>query len=164
MNNSAMNSGKIYQINISGGGVPKLPILEGDVAELGIRGDAHNDMVHHGGPTRAICLYSIEQIRALQSEGHPIQPGDIGENITTDGIDISGLGVGDRLQLGQQVVIEITGFATPCKYIQFAFAEGTIQRVSQKTNPGWSRLYASVLQEGVIRVGDAVTVVTAEVT
>ncbi|MCC7439080.1 MAG: MOSC domain-containing protein [Armatimonadetes bacterium] len=155
-----MNNGKIYQINISNGGVPKQPIAEGNVAELGIRGDAHNDMVHHGGPTRAICLYSLEQIQALQSEGHPIQPGDIGENLTTIGIDLSGLEPGDRLQVGKDVMIEVTGFATPCKYIQFAFAEGTIQRVSQKTNPGWSRLYASVLQEGVIRVGDTVTVVT----
>lgn len=154
-----MNNGTIYQINISNGGVPKLPITEGAVTQLGIFGDAHHDMVHHGGPSRAICLYSLEQIQVLQTEGHFIQPGDIGENVTTVGIDLSELDVGDRLQLGENVLIEITSFATPCSNIKFAFAGGAIQRVSQKTNPGWSRLYASVLQEGTIRVGDMVSIV-----
>ncbi|KXK56712.1 MAG: MOSC domain-containing protein [Chlorobi bacterium] len=152
-----MSNGIIHQINISNGGVPKLPVPEGEVTELGIRGDAHLDMVHHGGPTRALCLYSLEQITALQAEGNPITPGDIGENITTAGIDLSQLSAGDRLQLGEGVMLEITGFAVPCSSIKFAFAGGAIQRVSQKTNPGWSRLYASVLQEGTIRVGDAIT-------
>jgi len=152
-----MNSGKIFQINISNGGVPKLPIPEGEVMELGILGDAHHDMEHHGGPSRALCLYSLEQIQALQAEGNPIQPGDIGENITTVGIDLSGLGIGDRLRIGENVVVELTSFAVPCSHIRFAFAGGVIQRVSQKTNPGWSRLYASILQGGMIRVGDPVS-------
>ena len=86
--------GTIHSINISVGGVPKLPVAEAQVGELGIVGDGHNDRVSHGGPERALCLYSLERLAALQAEGHPILPGAMGENITMAGIDSGAFGPG----------------------------------------------------------------------
>lgn len=149
---------RIFQINASKGGVPKLPMYSAVIGELGITTDRHADMRHHGGPDRALCMYSIEQMLALQAEGHPIFPGAIGENIVTRGVDLSVLAPGDRLRLGEEVEIEITDYAPPCRTIRAAFLNEDFQRASQKTHPGWSRLYARILTPGAISVGDAIAI------
>ena len=150
-----MVEGRVFSINISGGGVPKNSIDEALVGVQGIAGDDHDDREHHGGPNRAICLYSIERIRVLRAEGHPVQPGTMGENITLEGLDSAGLKPGDRLSVGQ-VEIEVTAFATPCKTIRASFIDGGFSRVLQDRHPGDSRLYARVLRGGSIRRGDRV--------
>ncbi|MBP8251701.1 MAG: hypothetical protein KAX40_05015, partial [Herpetosiphon sp.] len=76
----------IFQINMSKGGVPKTPIHEAQVNELGIVGDVQKDKRYHGGPNRALCLFALELIQQLQAEGHPIYSGSTGENITTQGL------------------------------------------------------------------------------
>lgn len=156
-----MSTGRIHQLNVSTGGVPKLPIESGVVTPLGIEGDDHRDKKGHGGPERALCIYSLEQIQALQREGHPVQPGWMGENITTVGIDLSTVEPGDRFRLGEQVLVEVTRFTTPCQNIVAAFKDGDFTRVSHKLHPGWSRFYVRVLQGGVIRRGDAFLRVTS---
>jgi MOSC domain-containing protein YiiM len=156
--NESRPAGRIVQISISPGGVPKLPIAGARLGPLGLDGDRHRDHRHHGGPDRALCLYSVEQIEALQAEGHPIFPGAIGENLTVAGIDLGALGPGARLQIGDNVVIEITGYASPCTNIEPYFADGKSIRVSQKVRPGWSRLYARVLQSGELTTGQAICV------
>ena len=78
---------RIVQINLSAGGVPKHPVSSIRVTVMGLEGDAHRDRRRHGGPDRALCLFSHECIRTLQAEGHPITPGSIGENLTVAGID-----------------------------------------------------------------------------
>jgi MOSC domain-containing protein YiiM len=148
----------IFQINRSDGGVPKGPVREGQVTALGLEGDRHNDTVHHGGPQRALCLYALERIVDLQAEGHPIYPGSTGENVTVVGLDWAQVVPGTRLRLGEEVVIEITLYTTPCQKIAASFAGGQIRRMSQDEHPGWSRAYARVLSEGRIEVGDGVTV------
>jgi MOSC domain-containing protein YiiM len=153
--------GNLTQLNVSGGGVPKQPILRGEVTPLGLIGDTQRDKKHHGGPDRALCLYSLELIEALRREGHPIAPGTTGENLTLSGLDWAELGPGSRLQLGSQVQLEITGYATPCRTIQASFADRRFGRISQKTHPGWSRLYARVLRTGVVNQGDIVRVMPA---
>jgi len=154
-------TGRIVQVNISRGGVPKLPVERAVVEIEGVVGDGHNDRRHHGGPTRALCLYSLELITALQSEGHPIAPGTTGENVTIVGIDFSTLRSGDRLALGDEVVVEITAPAAPCKTIRGSFCDGNSNRISQKLHPGWSRLYTSIVATGVIQPGDTVRVLNA---
>lgn len=149
-------SGRIVQINISRGGVPKLPVMEARVGELGLAGDLHDDIASHGGPTRALCLYTIEEIERLQAEGHPIFPGAAGENVTLRGVALARLVPGTRLALGDEVVVEITGYTTPCKTIREAFNDGDFSRISHKTHPGESRVYARVLREGVMRTGDSI--------
>ena len=73
------------------------------------------------------------------------------------GLDWPALKVGDRLQIGERVRVEITGYAAPCTNIIESFAGGAITRISQKVHSGWSRLYARVLEEGIVCEGDAVT-------
>lgn len=67
-------SGQVFSINCSPGGVPKLPIPEALITAYGLFGDSQANRVHHGGPDRAVCLFSAERILALQKEGHPIGP------------------------------------------------------------------------------------------
>ena len=150
---------RIYQINISQGGVPKKPQPSAQVTPLGLSGDLHDNTEHHGGPEKAISLYSLEIIRALQDEGHPIFPGSTGENLTILGLDWSLVDAGLRLALGNTVLIEVTRFATPCKTIRDSFVDQQIDRISWRTNPGWARAYARVLTTGEIFVGDSVRIV-----
>jgi MOSC domain-containing protein YiiM len=149
------SSGIIYRINISPGGVPKLPVEEARVTRLGIVGDGHDDKENHGGSLAALCLYSLEEIEGLQAEGHPIASGTAGENITLAGVDWSAMTPGARLSLGDEVVIELTDYATPCKTIRESFVDQEFVRISQKLHPGESRIYARILRDGVIRPGDA---------
>jgi MOSC domain-containing protein YiiM len=150
--------GRIVQVNVSPGGVPKIGIDVAMVTPLGLEGDDHRDRRHHGGPDRAVCLYSMEAIRALQAEGHVVMPGALGENVTVEGLDWSTVVPGRRLRLGEQVMLEITRFTTPCLNITASFADGDYSRVSEKRHPGWSRVYARVLQPGALRRGDSVRV------
>ena len=155
------DSGRIVQLSVSPGGVPKRPLPEARVTALGLEGGAHRDLEHHGGPERAVCLFSLERIHALQAEGHPIVPGAIGENVTVEGLDWSRVAPGSRLQLGAEVVIEVTRYTTPCMNIAPAFKGGHFARVSEKRHPGDSRVYARVLQTGTVRAGDPVRLVPA---
>jgi MOSC domain-containing protein YiiM len=146
---------EIVHLNVSEGGVPKLPIGRAIVDELGIVGDKHRDRKHHGGPERALCLYALEIIEALREEHHPIVAGGAGENITARGLDWSGLARGCKLLLGE-VIAEVTDWATPCTNIAGCFQSREFKRISHKLHPGWSRAYARVLRGGVIRVGDRI--------
>jgi MOSC domain-containing protein YiiM len=148
-------TGTVHSINTSAGGVPKLPQPEGLVTVDGLVGDRQRDRRYHGGPMRAVSLYSLERIRALQQEGHPVDVGTMGENLTLAGIDWTRVAPGVRVTIGI-VELEITKDAPPCKKIAGSFLGGGFTRASQKVHPGWSRFYARVLREGTVRVGDAV--------
>ena len=121
-------------------------------------GDRQRNLKYHGGPDRALCLYSLERIEALAAEGHPIGVGTTGENVTLAGVEWNRVAPGAQLRLGGRLLIEITDFTKPCRTIQGSFSGRRSGRVSQKTHPGWSRVYARVLAEGTVRVGDTVTV------
>ena len=149
-------SGRIFQLNSSPGGVPKLAVREAQVTELGISGDDHNFPDIHGGPERAVCLFSLERILELQAEGHPIFPGAVGENITISGIDWNEVTPGQQLALGNEVLLEITSYTSPCNSIPDSFLGGRYQRISQKVHPGYSRVYARVLRPGKIVIGQTV--------
>lgn len=152
-------SGRVFQINASPGGLPKLGQLRADVNSLGLTNDRQADTRVHGGPERALCLFSLEQILSLQAEGHPIFPGAIGENLTLSGLDWSQIEPGKRLKVGNNILIEITRFTTPCNNLEPYFLDADYSRVSEKRHPGWSRVYARVLQTGEIKVGDEVSLI-----
>ncbi|MGI8836717.1 MAG: MOSC domain-containing protein [Pyrinomonadaceae bacterium] len=149
-------TGRIFQLNTSAGGVPKLTVAEGLVNELGLAGDEHRFPDIHGGPERALCLFSLERILELQAEGHPIFPGAVGENVTISGLDWQHVVPGVQLSLGDEVLVEITSYTTPCNTIPAYFVDGKYQRISQKLQPGWSRVYARVLSGGHLRIGQPV--------
>jgi MOSC domain-containing protein YiiM len=150
--------GIIFQLNSSDGGVPKRSVEEAEVTLNGLVGDRQAHPKIHGGPDRALCLYSLERIEELQREGHPITPGSAGENITVKGLDWSTLVPGVRLALGDEVVLEITSYTGPCNSIRASFIKGNYSRISQKKHPGYSRLYARVLSTGTLRAGQTVHV------
>ena len=146
--------GRIVQLSVSNGGVPKRAVPMARITLLGLEGDAHRDGEHHGGPERAVCLFAMEAIRELQAEGHPLVPGALGENVTLEGLDWSAVQPGTRLQLGDEVVLEVTRYTTPCFNIRPAFRGGDYSLVSQKRHPGSSRVYARVIATGMLHGGD----------
>jgi MOSC domain-containing protein YiiM len=161
-------NGRIVQISVSPGGVPKTAVAAARVTTLGLEGDKQRDREHHGGPERAVCLYAMEAIDKLRAEGHAIVPGAIGENGTVQGLEWAAVIPGSHLRLGDSVVLQVTRFTSPCMNIMPVFKGGDFSRVSEKRHPGWSRVYARVLATGSIRPGDPVRLLSvaevAEVT
>lgn len=154
--------GRVLQVNLSTGGVPKLPVAEARVGRDGLDGDAHDHDAVHGGPHRAVCLFASEAIERVRADGHPgVGPGSAGENLTTEGIELSLLPVGTRLAVGDDVVLEISGPANPCDVIKGAFTAGKSGRISILAHPSDSRMYARVIHNGIVRAGDAIRVLAA---
>ena len=146
---------RVLQVNTSPGGVPKRAVAEAHVGREGLDGDAVNHPKIHGGPERAVCLFPLELIQALQAEGHPIFPGAIGENLTVAGLDWPSLEVGAVLDVGA-ARLQLTQRVEPCKTIAGAFADGQFKRIKPDRVPDQTRWYARVLREGVVRPGDEV--------
>ena len=151
---------RVDQVNVSNGGVPKLPVEEAHVGRLGLAGDAVNHPKVHGGPERAVCLFSTELIGALRAEGHPIAAGDVGENLTVSGLDWPALAVGAVVEVGDAVRLQLTQRVEPCQTIAGAFADGRFKRIKPSRAPDQTRWYARVLAEGTVRPGDPVRLAT----
>jgi len=150
--------GRVFQINVSSGGVPKRAVMCAVITGLGLEGDRQANLDVHGGTERAVCLFSLERILALQDEGHPIFPGAAGENLTLSNLDWDLVMPGTRLSLGNEVLLEVTRYTSPCKTIAPSFINQDSNRISQKLHPGWSRVYARVLNPGLINVVDEVRI------
>jgi MOSC domain-containing protein YiiM len=146
--------GKIRQISVSDGGVPKSPVAQASIGLNGVDGDRQRDTKHHGGPQRAVCLFSSEIIEALRLEGHPIEPGSVGENLTVEGVDWGRVAPGTRFVFQGGAELEVTSFTEPCSHIRDAFTNLEFRRIKQDLHPGQSRVYARVLKEGVVRAGE----------
>ena len=153
-------AGVVHQLNVSPGGVPKLPVERVTLAAQGLAGDGHHDKAHHGGPDRAVCLYALERIDGLRQEGHPVEPGHLGENVTVAGLDWDEVRPGARLRIGP-ALIEVTRYTTPCRTIRGSFSDGHFNRIHEARSPGWSRVYARVVEGGEIGRGDPVEIVRA---
>ena len=151
-------TGRVVQVSVNpAGGVPKCRVPEARLQVNNVEGDKQRHLQFHGGPERAVCLFSWDVIRTLQEEGHPIDCGTAGENLTLAGVDWSLLAPGVQLQIGEEALVEITRPTTPCKTIAGSFVDGYFNRISHKKFPGETRYYARILNEGIVREGDAVT-------
>jgi MOSC domain-containing protein YiiM/GNAT superfamily N-acetyltransferase len=158
----APTTGRVVRVNVSPGGVPKLPVAEARIGRDGLDGDAHQHDTVHGGPHRAVSLFATEAIGRVRADGHPgVGPGSVGENLTTEGIELALLPVGARLAIGHEVVLEISGPANPCDVIKGAFVGGRSGRISILLHPTDSRMYARVEHDGVVRPGDPIRVLPA---
>jgi MOSC domain-containing protein YiiM len=159
--------GTIVQINISPGGLPKHPISGGLITYLGLEGDDHAHPEFHGGPQQAILLIAAEVIEELQHRGYPVGFGSMGENLTTRGIDVHNLRIGDRLRAGG-ALLEITKPRGPCRQLDIygpsIKAEIYDSRVKARdhTSPHWgmSGMYLSVVEPGPVCPGDIIAVVS----
>ncbi len=150
----------LHQISVSNGGVPKLAVPQARVTKDGVEGDRQRNREAHGGPDRAVCLYGYEVIDALRREGHSIAAGSAGENFTLAGLDWKHIEPGTRLRVGDDVLLEVVSYTAPCKHNACWFKDEDYSRISQKKHPGWSRVYARVLAEGVVKQGDDVAIET----
>ena len=153
---ASLGMGRVLQVNVSPGGVPKLPVERAWVDRLGLAGDQHNDDTEHGGPHRAVALFGIEAIRRVAAEGHPIEPGTVGENLTTEGIEWSSLRGGTRARIGDDLIVEVSKPDMPCLTIRGSFSDERFARISILVNPTDSRMYARVVREGGVRPGDPI--------
>ena len=145
-------AGTVVQLSVSGGGMPKLAVGEAKVTFEGLAGDWQLNRKHHGGARRAVCLYSLELYKWLADQGVALEPGQLGENITTRGVDLMEWKVGDRVRVGK-AVIEITEPRVPC---------GNLDRWDErlmKMMEGRAGWLASVVVEGVVNAGDGMEVV-----
>ena len=159
--------GAIVQVNISPGGLPKRAIAEGWITPLGIEGDLHAHPNIHGGPLKAILIIASEVVDALAARGYPLFYGAMGENLTTRGIDIRRIRIGDQLRVGG-AQIEITQPRGPCSaldiYGESLKLEIYDRQVQQGdfSSPRWgmSGFYASVTAAGPVCLGDAISLVS----
>ena len=145
-------SAEILSVNISGGGIPKLPIEAGDVTVDGLAGDAH-DHEKHNTPLQALCLIDDEVLTALRGEGFDVGPGATGENLTMRGLDVNHLEIGDQLQFSGGVEVELTKRRKPCYVLD------QIDPELKVAIAGRCGYYARVTRPGRIAPGETVRVV-----
>jgi len=139
--------------------VDEIVLVEG----LGVEGDAHSgETVQHRSrvrrdPTqpnlRQVHLVHAELFDEVAAAGHEVRPGDLGENVTTRGVDLLGLPTGTLLHLGTTAVVELTGLRNPCLQID-GFDEGLLRLVVGRDADGEVVRRAGVM--GVVRAGGAV--------
>ena len=151
-------SAVVHSINISTqGGVPKLPIDKAEIKFEGVEGDFNRFRTEkiNSISTRAVTLFSLEQIENLKREGHAIDVGTTGENITIEGVDWPTLEVGTRMMIGE-AMIELSEPTAPCSKIGKSFIDGAFSRIDHELELGWSRWSASVIEEGQVEIGSQV--------
>jgi MOSC domain-containing protein YiiM len=128
------------------------------VGASGLAGDSVCDTRHHGGDDQAVYAVAREDLDDWERElGRPLANGAFGENITTEGLDVSGARIGERWRIGAEVVLEVTCGRIPCRTFQEYLGEkGWVKRFTQKGAPG---AYLRVIRPGEIRAGDPVEIV-----
>ena len=154
--------GTVIQINIkpkdeSGVGLPKLSVKSVEIHIDGV-GDDYNyyrQSDKQGTPNRAVLLMTMDKINELQLEGWPIQPGDLGENLTIDGLKYDQIKIGQKFKINQ-LEIEIEEICNPCRNLRFLNYVG--DRVDEfiKTMKGRRGWYARVVKEGTVKINDEI--------
>ncbi|MFF7447048.1 MULTISPECIES: MOSC domain-containing protein [unclassified Streptomyces] len=141
------------------------------LAGLGVEGDIHaGQTVKHrfrmrkdpSQPNlRQVHLIHEELFEEVRQAGFEVGAGELGENVTTRGIDLLGLPAGTRLRLGERAVVEVTGLRNPCAQID-GFRKGLMKQVVGRDADGTPRfrsgIMSVVVEGGVVRPGDAVEV------
>lgn len=138
---------------------------------LGVVGDAHyGATVQHrsrvaADPSqpnvRQVHLLHAELFELTEAAGHPVRPGELGENVTTTGIDLLGLPVGTRLRLGADAVVTITGLRNPCRQIN-GLSNGLLKHLVRQSENGTAERLAGVMgivsRGGHVGAGDQIVV------
>ena len=141
------------------------------LAGLGVEGDVHaGETVKHRSrvakdPTvpnlRQVHLIHEELFDEVAGNGFTVAPGDLGENVSTRGIDLLGLPTGTRLHLGDEAVVEVTGLRNPCGQID-NYQHGLLKQVLGRDENGQivrkAGIMSIVLAGGVVRPGDPIRV------
>jgi MOSC domain-containing protein YiiM len=146
---------------------PAIRLIEG----VGVEGDAHagRTVKHRSMVARDPDMPNRRQVHLVHAELHDelrragfhVGPGQMGENVTTAGIDLLGLPSGARLHLGAEAVIEVTGLRTPCRQLddlEDGLMAACLDRADDGTLVRKSGVMAVVLQGGTVRPGDPIVV------
>ena len=146
------------------------------VAGFGVRNDAHFGVTvkHRSRVAKDPTQPNLRQVHLLHEElfdevaglGLQVLPGQMGENITTRGLDLFSLGAGTRLKIGAKAVIEITGLRNPCSQIE-NFQSGLLAAVLGRSADGSLQrkagVMAIVLQGGIVLAGDPIDILYAPI-
>lgn len=147
--------------------VPELELIAG----VGVAGDAHaGPLVQHrsrvavdpGQPNlRQVHLIAAELFELLAAAGHHVAPGELGENVTTEGVDVHDLAVGSVIRLGETALVTVTGLRHPCAQID-AFQPGLLTLMSHRDGTGAlvrrAGIMGVVVLGGTVRAGDVIEV------
>jgi MOSC domain-containing protein YiiM len=164
---------EVIAVHLSGGHTfskaprERIRLIEG----IGVEGDAHagRTVKHRSRVARDPTQPNLRQVHLIHSElhdelngrGFSVAPGDMGENVTTRGIDLLALPTGARLRLGDEAVLEITGLRNPCKQLD-AFQQGLMKAVLDRDDDGnlirKSGIMGVVLAGGEVKPGDEIAV------
>ncbi len=158
----SVNVGGIRQFEFDGreavSAIWKAPVT-GRVAARGVNleGDDQADRAAHGGPDKAVYAYAIEDLQWWKGElGRPLEYGEMGENLTTEGIDVNGALVGERWEIGN-AALEVSEPRVPCWRLGVRVEDKLFpRRFTQAGRPG---AYLRIVVEGDLGVGDAIRVV-----
>lgn len=138
-----------------------------EVGPLGLAGDQVSNSRYHGGPDKAVYAFAREELDRwgdllTGGAGQPLPDGFFGENLTTAGVEVDEAEIGERWRIGEETVVEVAQFRTPCRTFQAWLeheglpARGWLKRFTAEARPG---AYLRVVVPGTIRVGDEVSVV-----
>jgi MOSC domain-containing protein YiiM len=158
----SVNVGAVRQVELAGRpqttAIWKLPV-SGRVAVRGVNlvGDEQADRRVHGGPDRAVYAYAREDYAWWERQlGRRLDPGTFGENLTTEGIQVTGALVGERWQVGS-VVLQVTSPRVPCWKLGGRMGDPRFpRRFAAAGRPG---AYLAILEEGQVGAGDRIQVV-----
>jgi MOSC domain-containing protein YiiM len=142
------------------------------IAGIGVDGDAHaGATVRHRSRVRRdpeapnlrqVHLIHAELFDEMAARGHDIEPGGLGENVTTSGVDLLALSRGTRLELGSEAVVEVTGLRNPCTQIN-GLSDGLMKELVHVDDEGRTVRLAGVMSivvaGGVVRPGDSIRIV-----
>jgi MOSC domain-containing protein YiiM len=160
-------SGRIVQLNLKpregrARGLPKRPVSQLTITPDGVEGDFNRWRTEKaaGDPDQAVLLLSEEVLAQLRSEGWPVQPGDLGENVTLAGLPPGALQPGTVVRLGD-AVLEVSKLCDPCTVLYNLPFVG-VKRGPEflRTMQGRRGWFARVLQGGTVRSGMPVTALT----
>lgn len=169
LGDGGMTRGRVISVNV---GTPKLldsgsrPVssaiwkapVAGRVKVRGINldGDRQADLTAHGGPNKAVYAYAIEETRLWEEElGRELGFGALGENLTTEGVDVSGAVLGERWRIGT-ALLEVVQPRLPCFKLGLRLEDPSmVRRFALSSRPG---AYLKIIEEGELGAGDAVEV------
>lgn len=146
-----MKCPSVISINISAGGVPKLPVDKTYISQKGLAGDGHNHEKHYR-LTQAVCIQDVERLEELTAEGYPLGAGTAGENLTVRGLNVNALPVGSVLKFSGGVTMEITRSRPTC------YVMDQIHPQLKNDATGRHGMYAKVIQEGELSVGETIAI------
>ncbi len=127
------------------------------VRGVNVEGDEQADRKVHGGPNKSVYAYDLDETRAWEEElGREIGPGGFGENLTLEGVDVSGARAGERWAIGS-ALFEVVQPRVPCFKLNLRMGDSKFgKRFTAAGRPG---AYLRIVEEGDVGAGDAVEIV-----